>query len=300
MDFKTPIEALVHLWEDGAFSRRDLVRRVARHTGSLASAAAAVAALGVPEAVAQQACPDNIHVAEDSPDIVAQDVQIQGEVSQLFTYVVRPANADGPQPGVMVIHENRGLVEHIRDVTRRVARAGFVGLAVDLLSRAGGVQAFPDPADQTQAYNRLTADGMLKDLLAGLDYLKNLDGVRGDRLGVVGFCAGGGNVWNLAVNSPDIKAAVPFYGPTPTPPDVVETLAGPVLGIYAELDRALTTRMLALVPTLYDKQKSFGLHVYPGTNHAFHNDTGPRYDPAAACDAWAKAIDFFNRTLRAG
>jgi carboxymethylenebutenolidase len=294
-----PIDSLVHLYVDGAFSRRDLIRRVAKYTGSLA---AAVAVLRGYDVFAQAAtpCPANVQVPADAPDLITEDVTYPGEAGDLFGYVAYPRNAGTTTlPGVIVIHENRGLVDHIKDVTRRAARAGFVALGPDLLSRQGGTNQFPDATTQAAAYGRTTVGERQADLISSLTYLKARSNVIFDRIGGVGFCAGGGNLWNLALVAPELRAAVPFYG-TPVPPtDQIPNLATPVLAIYAELDRNLTTQMGTVMAALEQQQKTFGFVVYQGANHAFHNDTGPAYNAEAACDAWARTIAWFNKYLRA-
>ncbi|HET8550201.1 MAG TPA: dienelactone hydrolase family protein [Bryobacteraceae bacterium] len=198
-----------------------------------------------------------------------------------------------------MIHENRGLNEHIRDVTRRVAKAGFIGFGLDLLSRQGGTAAFVDPEQAATAYNRTRPEERRQDILSALYTLLEQKYVAG-KVGIVGFCAGGGNVWDAAVNTDKLSAAVVFYG-TPLPPtEAIANLTAPVLAIYAELDRNTNARLPAIFTTLTDQRKTFGIHVYENTNHAFHNDTGARYDPGAACDAWAKTIAFFSRHLSSG
>jgi carboxymethylenebutenolidase len=294
----SPIGSLVHLYFDGAFSRRELVRRVAGYTGSIAAAAAVLTSMGVAEAQ-QLACPDDVRVPEDAPDLVMQDVQYPGDAGPIFAYIAQPRTDDpSPIPAVVVIQQNRGLVDYIKDVTRRVARAGYVGLGVDLLSRQGGTQQFTDPVAQMQAYSRTTQPERRADLISSLAYLKTLSSVQANALGAVGFCAGGGNCWDLAVNSRDVSAAVVFYGAPPSPIEMLDNLAGPVLGNYAELDRTLTGQTPAIISGLLSRQKTFGLHIYQGANHAFHDDTGPAYNPAAACEAWAKTIAWFDKFLK--
>jgi len=306
MDPEKPVEFLVHLYQDGAFNRRELVRRVARVTGSLATAVVAVETLGVTRAARAQ-CPPGVRVPENAPDIEAQMVDYQGPGGTVFAYLARPRDGDVPRtrspritrrPAILVIHENRGLNDHTKDVARRAARAGFVGLAIDLVSRQGGTHNFPDPAQAGQAYNRVGAAAYVEDMLASVAYLKTLNFVQGDRLGVTGFCAGGGNTWRLVLNSPDIRAAVPYYGsPVPTMEEL-DRINIPVLAIYAEQDRNLTRGMAALIPGLLDRRKVFGFFVYEGVGHAFYNDTGSAYNPAAACDAWARTTAFFDKHLR--
>ena len=295
-----PVEELVHLYVDGAFSRRELVERVSKYTGGLALAAATLTNLGVSTAEAQTGTPTDPKVPEGTPGIITNDVSYAGDGVTLLGYVAIPDPLPSEQlPGVMVIHENRGLVEHIRDVTRRVAVAGFAGLGIDLLSRQGGTGQFPDPVQQQQAYARTTQEERRSDMLSSIDYLKHLSYVRSDRIGTVGFCAGGGNAWDLTLILPELAAAVAFYG-TPTPPlDSIDLIQTPVLANYAELDRALSLRMPDVMTAMLTKQKTFAFRLYQGVGHAFHNDTGPAYDAAAATDAWAQTLAWFNKFLRA-
>jgi len=220
----------------------------------------------------------------------------------MYGYLAIPQRArQALQPGVLVLHENRGLVEHIRDVTRRVAKAGYVALGVDLLSRQGGTSQFPDPAQLAAAYNRTNVNDRRADIIASLDYLKRQDHVVfHDRIGVVGFCAGGGAAWDLIVNVSEIAAAVPFYGaPAPTLAEDIARIQTPVLAIYAETDRNLTRTMQTAAGLLSTANKRYGLHVYEGVGHAFHNDTGAAYNATAATDAWARTLAHFNKFLRA-
>lgn len=292
------IDSLIHLFEDGAFSRRELFERLKRHTGSAAAAGAAIAAAGLAEAQAPPAgCLAQVQVPENAPDLRAEDLSIYSDAGPLLIYQAQAREWTGPRPGVLVIHENRGLNEHIRDVTRRVARAGYVAVGLDLLSRQGGTPQFADPEAQGSAYSRTRPEERRADMINTLLFMREQTYIRGDRLGAMGFCAGGGNVFDLAVNTDMLAAAVVFYG-TPVPPaDQISNLNAPLLGIFAELDRGVTGRVPELVTTLLNNRKSFGLHVYQNTNHAFHNDTGARYDAAAACDAWARTLEFFGRHL---
>lgn len=298
-DDKSPVGELVHLYVDGAFGRRELIDRVIKVTGSMA---AAIAVLGGYEEMNAQSTPvpPGVKVAENDPDIEGRDVTYQGLNGALYGYLVIPKRArQDQQPGVIVIHENRGLVEHIRDVTRRVAKAGYVALGVDLLSRQGGSAQFTEPMQQTAAYGRTNQIDRRADLIASLDYLKRQDSyVIHDRIGVVGFCAGGANVWDLAVNVPELAAAVPFYGAPPLIAEDVARIQTPVLAIYAETDRNLTRNMQASATLMSMATKSYGLMVYEGVGHAFHNDTGAAYNATAAIDAWARTIAYYDKWLR--
>ena len=297
MKGKNLADELIHLYIDGAFSRRELVRRIREATGTTAGLGATLAAMGAlsSKAIAQQ-CPDNVRVPEGADGIATESVEYPGEAGKLLGYLAKPA-PDGPDPiaAIMVVHENRGLTDYIKDVTRRVAQAGFVGLGIDLLSRQGGTDQFTDPASQAQAYNKTVPAERLADMRSSVAWLRTRNEVAADRIGTVGFCAGGGNVWLVATSGETLQAYVAFYG-TPIPAtDQLDNLNAPILLNYAELDSRLTgTIPLA---ALTQKQKRFALSVYENAGHAFHNDTGPAYNRTAACDAWSKTIDFFGRHL---
>jgi len=293
-----PIHELVHLYVDGAFNRRELMARVSQYAGGAASAAAALAALGVGAAEAQTTRPA-ISVPEGALGIQTRNVTYPGQGSQLYGYLAWPDPLPAqPVPGVIVVHENRGLVDHIKDVTRRVAIAGYVGLGVDLLSRQGGTSQFTDATQQQQAYNRTNVVDRWSDLVASLDYIKHESMVRFDRIGIVGFCAGGGNIWGLIPTVPEMSAAVIFYG-APTPPvEQLDLIQTPVLAMYAELDRALSLNMPAVISGMLTKQKKFAFRLYEGVGHAFHNDTGPNYNADAASDAWGQTLAWFDKFLR--
>jgi carboxymethylenebutenolidase len=244
-------------------------------------------------------CPADVRVPENDPGIVAHDVQYPGEESTLLGYLAYPRVTDGRlSPGVIVVHENRGLVDHIKDVTRGVARAGFVGLAPDLLSRQGGTGQFTEPAQQSAAYGRTTLLQRMMDLYSTLAYIKTLPNIVFNRIGAVGFCAGGGNVWNFALGLEELAAAVPFYGAPVPAVDSIASIHAPVLAIYAERDRNLTLQMAPVMTAMIQQQRSFGFVVYEGAGHAFHNDTSPAYNAEAACDAWTRTIAWFHKYLR--
>lgn len=291
-----PVKSLLHLYEDGAFNRRELVERLTRYTGSAVAALAAMETAGLAQ-VQPGTCPAGVQVAETDPAVFSQMLTISGEGGPLFVYQSRPVDAAGARrPAVVVLHENRGLTDHIKDVNRRVAKAGYVALAVDLLSRQGGTNLFPDPEQATAAYNRTQPLERRQDILSAVLTIRDQTYVVRDRIGTIGFCAGGGNVWDVALNTDAVAATVAFYGPPPAV-EQITTISSPILCIYAEQDRALTARMGPVIAALSTSQKRYAFHVYENTNHAFHNDTGARYDPAASCDAWSKTLAFFNTWL---
>lgn len=241
------------------------------------------------------------HVPENDPDVKAEMVKIptSDPAVTLLGYLAAPAvpsmSAMSP-PGILVIHENRGLTDHIKDVVRRLAKARYVALAVDLVSRAGGTDAHPDDAERTGIIGQLQPDQVIADLSAGLDYLKSSGQVSPDRLGVTGFCFGGGYAWRMATKRQDLKAAVPFYGPNP-PLEDVPNIKAAVLGIYGSEDTRITGQVPALEEALKQAGVTYEIKIYEGAQHAFHNDTGQRYHPEAAQDAWQRTLDWFGKHL---
>ena len=234
-------------------------------------------------------------VAPDDPDVTASDVKVPAEDTDLMAYLAR-SRQDGPQPVILVCHENRGLTEHIKDVTRRLAKAGYTALAVDLLSRQGGTPAFS--ADQVPgALGGIDPQQFVKDFISGWEYTKGLTGVTPERVGMVGFCFGGGVTWMVATGMPELLAAVPFYGPPP-PVELIPQINAAVLGIYAGNDSRINQSIPAIEEAMKQNNKIYEKMIYPGVDHAFHNDTGTRYAPEAAKDAWARTLAWFEKYVR--
>jgi carboxymethylenebutenolidase len=198
-----------------------------------------------------------------------------------------------------VIHENRGLTEHIKDVTRRYAKSGFVALAVDLVSRQGGTDKIADPAQIPgilgDANNR---ENQAQDMISAVAFLKTQAKFAGPKAGAVGYCFGGGLVWLLATRSTDIGAANPYYGPPPDPIDSVQNIVGPVLAFYGELDTRINQNIPAITAAMQKYNKPFESKIFPGANHAFNNDTGASYNEAASKAAYPLSVDFFNKNLK--
>jgi carboxymethylenebutenolidase len=294
-----PVHELVHLYVDGAFDRRELLTRVTKLFGSGAAATAALG--GYSELMAQtpSACPADVKVPIDAPDIVAKDIEYTANGVKIQAHFAYPKGVEGKIPGVIIVHENQGLLDHHKDVARRAARAGFAAIAPDLLSRQGGAGSFAEATARSQAYGRTLLPERRTDLISGLDYLKFTPFVQFDRIGIVGFCAGGGNVWDMVVNVPELAAAVPFYGtPVPAIADITN-IQTPVLMVYAERDRALTGQIAPVMQELLARQKVFGFRVYEGVGHAFHNDTGAAYNAEAACAAWGETVAYLRKWLLA-
>jgi carboxymethylenebutenolidase len=213
--------------------------------------------------------------------------------ASLMAYMARPAGG-ARVPGVIVIHENRGQTPHIQDVVRRVATAGFAAVNVDLVARAGGYEKLTDQAAYNAELGKLTLAGKLADHNATLAYLKAQST---GAIGVVGFCFGGGEVWNLVVAGADLRAAVPFYGPQPSTFAEIARTKTAVFGVYAEEDTRITATAPQMEAELKKSGASYQIVTYPGVNHAFHNDTGTRYNAAQATKAWVATVEWFRKYL---
>jgi carboxymethylenebutenolidase len=233
-------------------------------------------------------------VSPDDPAVQAAPVEFLDDSARLLGYLARPSG-EGSAPVVLVCHENRGLTEHIQDVTRRLAKAGYVALAVDLLSRQGGVAAFSSD-DVPGALSSIDPVQFFQDFLSGWRYLQGLAFAQSDRVGMVGFCFGGGVTWRVATGMPELKAAVPFYGIHP-PVEDVPNINSAVLAIYAERDTRINQGIPAIEEAMRQNNKIYEKVIYPNTDHAFHNDTGSRYNPEAARDAWRRTLEWFGRYL---
>jgi len=234
--------------------------------------------------------------ADSAGSAAAGEVRIPGTEGPLLAYLARPTG-DGPHPAVLVCHENRGLTEHIKDVTRRLAAAGYAGLAVDLLSRQGGTAAVPDASQIPGLLSNQPPDQFVRDFTDSWRWLRAQPQVRPEGVGMVGFCFGGGVTWRVAIGLDEVRAAVPFYGPHPDPSEVA-SIQGAVLAIYAGRDDRINQSIPEIEAEMQRLGKVYEKLIYPDTDHGFHNDTGSRYDPAAATDAWARTLAWFDRYLR--
>ena len=268
-------------------------------TATLASPTSAPTATCAPQATATTASSGTtgVTVPPDDPAIEAGPVQYQGQGAMILAYLARP-KGNGPFPAVLVCHENRGLLEHIKDVARRLGKAGYAGLAVDLLSRQGGTDKVADAAQVPGLLANAPAQQVVQDFKDGITYLQSQPFVSKDRIGMVGFCFGGGITWRCATQIPELKAAVPFYGPNPPLEDVPKINAA-VQAMYGELDTRITSGAAAIEAAMQQSNKTFAKIVYPKAAHAFHNDTGANYNEEAAKDAWAKTLAWFDKYLRA-
>jgi carboxymethylenebutenolidase len=319
------VDEYVAEYVQGRVSRREALRLIAAATGSMALATTALAGCSAPSsqpAPAAQTAPTAAPPAATTPatgaaaasptaaaaavvgtpgnlEIEDSRVEFPGQDATLIGYLTRPKGS-ATSPVVLVCHENQGLTDHIKDVTRRVARAGFVGLAVDLLSRQGGTDKITDRAQIAAAFGRsANQDQFVQDFQAGLRYTQNQPFVRRDRVGMTGFCFGGGVVWLVATKTPELKAAVPYYGPIP-PIEDVPGIQAPVLAFYGANDNFINPGIPTIEDAMKKNNKVFEKVIYPGAGHAFNNDTNPQsYNAEAAKDAWAKMLAWFDKYLRA-
>jgi carboxymethylenebutenolidase len=280
------------LRKEESLSRREFIQRSAILTGSLTAAAAMTDSLGSSKAYAAQVEPND-------PALASSDIKFNStDGTSVSGYLTRP-KGDGTYPAIVVIHENRGLNDHIRDVARRLAKAGYVALAPDLLSRQGGTRSFANDEAAIAAIGKLDEDGLTKDLTGAINYLKNEKFVRANKIGVVGFCWGGGNTLLIATRNKDLAAAVVYYGRNPKNLEDVKNINAAVLGNYGEKDTGITSQVPKLEEAMKQYGKSFEYKIYPGAPHAFNNDTNPeRYNAEAAKEAWARTLDFFKKHLQ--
>ena len=237
------------------------------------------------------------HVAKDDSRIKTESTTVpspQGN-GNIRGYLVRPATASGKLPGVLVVHENRGLNPYIEDVARRLGTQNFLAYAPDGLTSVGG---YPNDEDKArELFPKVDREKMTQDFEAAARWLKARADCTG-KVGVVGFCFGGGIANTLAVRmGADMAAAVPFYGSQPSAAETAKIQAA-LLIHYAALDERINAGWPAYEKALKDSQKQYAAYMYEGTNHGFHNDTTPRYDEAAAKLAWQRTLDFFNKNLR--
>ncbi|MDQ7842983.1 MAG: dienelactone hydrolase family protein [Armatimonadota bacterium] len=291
----------------GRLPRREFLRRTALMAGGAALAVSILSGLGIstsPEevaAAAQGPAPSaapapGVTVPPDDPALSLEMVTFPSGSVSVQAYLSRPRDG-GPFPGVVVIHENRGLLEHFKDVCRRFSKLGYAALAPDLVSHEGGTPRYLNDLAQVSAILGRTAPERLVEMLnAAVRSLQALPTVRADRIGAIGFCFGGGMTWRLATANADLRAAAPFYGPSPPLTDVPKIRAA-VLAVYGELDARINAGIPALREALERARVVHEIVVYPGADHAFFNDTGQRYHAAAAQAAWQRVTAWFERYL---
>ena len=313
-------------YQEGRISRRDALKLIASVTGSLVVANSILAACAEPpestqtsvpaatnpptsspsatgepsptaEAAATEATAPAAYgtVMPDDPAVIASEVQIPASDTNIMGYLARPSNGE-IAPVILVCHENRGLTPHIQDVTRRFAKAGYVSLAMDLLSRQGGSAAVGQE-NVPGALGNIPPDQFVENFRSGWQYLQVQAFADAARVGMTGFCFGGGVTWRVATQMPELLAAVPFYGPHP-PLEDVPNIQAAVLAIYGELDNRINSGIPAIEQAMLENNKIYEKIIYQGADHAFHNDTGSRYHPEAARDAWEQTLAWFEQYVR--
>lgn len=270
----------------GLIGRREFLKKLAALAGGTAAAVALLPFIEKNHARAQV-------VPEDDPRLHTEYIKYPGETGEVRASLARP-KGDEKLPGVIVIHENRGLVPHIEDVNRRVALEGFLAIAPDALSPLGGT-----PGDTNEARSlmqKLDNQATIKNFVAAAKYLKTHAQSTG-KVGCMGFCWGGGMTNQVAVHSPDLAAAVPFYGRQPAPEDVPKIKAS-LLCHYGSLDERINAGIEAFEAALKEAKVDYKIYIYDGARHAFFNDTGSGYHQEAAKLAWERTISFLKEKLK--
>jgi len=288
-DFDQDLLILFDAYVHGAIDRRGFLDKAQKFAVGGVTAAMLLDALNPKFAEAQQ-------VAKDDKRIKAEYLEYESPKGngKMRGYFVRPANAKGKLPAILVVHENRGLNPHIEDIARRLALDNFVAFAPDALTPLGGYPGDEDKA--RESFAKLDQTKTREDFIAAAAFLKARPEVT-PRMGVVGFCYGGGMAHFLSTRLPDLAAAVPFYGNTPAPEEASNVKA-PLLIHFAEKDDRINAAWPAYEAALKAAKVNYQAFTYPGTQHGFNNDTTPRYDEAAAKLAWSRTVEFFNKHLR--
>jgi carboxymethylenebutenolidase len=282
------ISTLYADYKQGKTNRRDFVRKLAIVVGS---SAAATALLPILDENSLGASPSY----QQDDDLITEFIKYPGETGEMKAFLARP-KAGKKFPAVLIIHENRGLQPHIQDVTRRMAKEGFLALAPDALTPLGGTPE-NDQAKAVSMIGQLDNDKTIKNFVAAVKYLKTHPFSTG-KVGCTGFCWGGGMTNQVAVNCPDLDAAVPYYGKQPTAEQVAKIKA-PIMAHYAGEDSFINPGIPAFEEALKKEKKEYQIFMYEGAQHAFNNDSNPeRYNEKAAKLAWSRTIAFFKDKLK--
>ena len=284
------IEKAVDEYVSENLDRRGFLTRLIALTGTYAAAHLLLEQTGLAQTVISEKESKKANV--DSAEVKYKN----GDVT-LSGYLSKPLKK-GKYPAILVIHENRGLNEHTRDVARRFAAAGYVALAADALSRKGGTASFETPDKAREAFSSLNMTEVTSDLNAGLAFLNLHPNVKKGKLASIGFCWGGARSFALATEPNDLKAAVVFYGTAPSEEQLAKVRV-PVLGIYGSKDERITSKVPEVAATMKKLNKPFDYKIYEGAEHAFFNDTNQeRYDAEASKDAWIKTLAFLKKNLK--
>lgn len=286
---KNQIEKAVDEYVSEKLDRRGFLSRLIALTGTYAAAHLLLEQTGLAQTVVSEKESKKANVESSTVEYRNGDVTLTG-------YLSKPQKK-GKYPAILVIHENRGLNEHTRDVARRFAANGFVALASDALSRKGGTASFETPEKAREAFSSLDMNTVISDLNAALEYLNSHPNVKKGKLASIGFCWGGARSFTLATEPNNLKAAVVFYGTAPTEDQLAKARV-PVLGIYGSKDERITSKVPEVAATMKKLNKTYEYKIYEGAEHAFFNDTGNRYDAEAAKDAWEKTLAFLKKHVK--
>jgi carboxymethylenebutenolidase len=287
------LKYLMESYRAGSITRREFLRRAMLWTGSMAVASSLLDSLS----------PTAVHAANqvdpNDPALISTDVKYTADDgASINAYVTRP-KGDGRRPAVIVVSDNWALDDHNRDVGRRLAKAGYVAIVPDVVSRVGGTSSFASREEVVKAISQLSDDNVMKDLMGAQNYIKGQSFVQPNKIGVVGFCWGGGKTFLFTTQSKDLAATVIFYGPIPKDLDAVKNITAPVLGNYGELDKPISSQVPRLAEEMKKNGKSYDYKIYPDAPHAFYSDVREdRYRPEAAKDAWGRTLEFFKKHLQ--
>jgi len=273
-------------------TRREFLQKSVLVTGGLAAGKLLADPFGVGISHAAQ-------VDANDPGLTSSEIQFPStDGTAIGGYITRP-KGDVPRPAIMVIHAWDGISDHTRDVGRRFAKAGYVALVPDLLSRQGGTSSFASRDAAIAAGRKLDDDTLTKDLTGGINYVKGRSFVGANKIGVIGFCWGGGKALMFTTRSKDLAASVIYYGSNPRNLEDVKNIAAPILGQYGGADEPITSAVPQLEDAMKKYGKSFDYKIYPGAPHSFNSDTSPTsYREDAAKEAWARTLEFFKKHLQ--
>lgn len=314
------VHEFIEDYQDGLLSRRDLTAKIGYIVGGTAATMAVLQRFGISEAHAQDAAAtptstepqSSYSVPEDDPGVATTEITYESNGVEYMAYEARPAG-DGtasPEAGanpvattapgpalVLVCHENRGLTDHIRDVTRRLAKVGYIGVAVDLLSPEGGTSAVTDPSSIPAILTEGDLSRHVRAFADAITYYEQQGEAAAESPGMIGFCFGGGITWRTATQEPRLRAGVAFYGPPP-PSEEVGNITAAMLGVYSDdPDDFANEGRDELDAALAEAGVTYEIRVYPDTQHAFHNDTGQRYNAEQAETAWLDTLAWLGTHL---
>lgn len=284
------IEVIVEEYSSNKLNRRDFFTRLIAITGTYATAQLFLEQSGLAQTVVSNVESKRIDVDSSTVEYPNGDVKLSG-------YLCKPKKK-GKYPAILVIHENRGLNDHTRDVARRFASEGFVALAVDALSRKGGTASMTTPEKVREAFATIPSNDVISDLNAGLNFLNTHKNVKKNKIASIGFCWGGARSFMLSTAENKLAAAVVFYGTAPTEAELSKVHC-PVFGVYGEKDERITSKVSEVDSAMKKLKKPYEFKIYEEAQHAFFNDTnGERFNAEAAKDAWIQTLTFLRKNLK--